>query len=74
MLQSTSKSSMERDSVIKRLIMSLAGSDLASKNGVYVCLTEIIRQSKLSYSDLQQRIKTDLKTPSTSSKSEEANY
>ena len=65
---------MERESAIKRLIMSLAGSEVSTKTGVFVCLTDIIRQSGLSYSQLQEHIKTNLKGPATSSKSEEANY
>jgi len=74
MLQSSSKSAVERQSIIKRLMLSLAGSDVGTKNGIFVCLTEMIRQSGLRYSDLQEFIKTTIKTPATSSKSEEANY
>ena len=73
-LQSTAKSPVERESAIKRLILSLAGSDVATKNGFFVCLTEMIRQSGLSYSELMEQTKTSLKIPATSSKGEEANY
>ena len=73
-LQSTSKSPVERESVIKRLILSLAGCDVGAKNGFFVCLTEMIRQSGLSYSELMEQSKTNLKIPATTSKGEEANY
>ena len=76
-LQSISKSEQDRGVLkfaLQKLMMSLAGNNMASKNAYFVCFTELLRQTSLTYQAIREEIQSNLKPVGTLTKGEEANY
>lgn len=73
-LKSVTNSQMEVEYTIKRLITGLAGASSHAREGFYICLTDLIRQTGLTYQSISKLMSENLKLGGTLTKGEEADY
>jgi len=70
-LQSVSKSSLDADYVLSRLMKGLSSTSPGAREGYFICLTELLRQTSLTYDQVASVVGDQLKSTSTLAKGEE---
>lgn len=73
-LQTVAKSELDVGYAITRLVKGLAGSTNESRQGYFVCLTELMRQSEVGFKKVAKQVAANLKIGGTLSKGEEADF